>query len=139
MECIAKVSEQTLDLAKELAQKENSQVALRAAVGRAYYSAFYLGEVLARKCPIPKDVKGGMHEKVICGLEQVHQSSFGSKKTSEDIRRIGSWLRKVRALRVIADYELENDVSIESYQIAERTAKKIVRDSLQVLNQLDAA
>lgn len=139
MECIFSISEQTLDLAKDLAAQPDSQVALRAAIGRAYYAAFYYGQILADKCPDPENRMGGMHEQVVRRLEEVPKSSFGCKKTAESIRRIGRWLRTAKALRVQADYELDSDVVEDDFKKAEKMAFKIARDAKLVLGQLQAA
>lgn len=85
--------------------KSGAEINCRNCISRAYYATFHVARPLARKfgSSWSGDLQGGAHERVICRLEREGNPSA--------VQWIGAELRKLKGLRVEADYRLSAHVT----------------------------
>ncbi len=97
-----------LDLAKSMIQSKPSEIEKRCAVSRAYYAAYHLAQEKFPPSAADQNSeadKAGVHQRYITNLKQ-----FPDKSTE---RFIGLKLDKLRGRRVIADYRLDEVLTID--------------------------
>ncbi|MFN3879806.1 MAG: hypothetical protein ACK4L8_00055 [Nitrincola lacisaponensis] len=92
----------------ELASSEGdsqSEMHLRTAVSRAYYSAFHAAKRIANTCPAPENHIAGSHMYIIRQLIDCPPASH-TRQTVKSIKKIGLMLNQAKDHRTHADYDL---------------------------------
>jgi len=111
-----------LKSAEALLEKELvAEVDYRNAASRAYYSAYHSCLVLSNSYPSTNDVKkeGGMHQQLIDKLCN-HQD--------EQVKTVGYSLKQVKTRRVMADYKLTQDFTLQDAKFAVDSVQKLLQE-----------
>ena len=111
-----------LKSAEVLLEKESvAEVECRNAASRAYYSAYHSCLVLSNGYPSTNDVKkeGGMHQQLIDKLCN-HQD--------EQVKTVGYSLKQVKTRRVMADYKLTQDFTLQDAKFAVDSVQKLLQE-----------
>ena len=95
-------------LALEL-KSSKEEVRLRAGASRAFYAAYHWCEAIRFKFSIPRPSNVGSHHALIQALSNFEDAK---KTTRSNIRILGRLLTRARRLRVAADYNLDEDFSV---------------------------
>lgn len=107
-------------IAEELMETGNKEIHYRTAASQAYYSIYH-------QCvPIAKDlhditIEAGVHERMILKIE--HHAGTGEKDNL--ICQLGELIRRVRNIRVKADYKINEDFKFKDVNLAIYLAKEI--------------
>ncbi|MCE0845969.1 hypothetical protein LVQ79_10475 [Buttiauxella sp. A2-C1_F] len=104
-----------LQMSKSLALKDDDEVVLRAAIGRAYYSMFHashelVGGHIPKNHPIPgKIFKGGTHARLSQYLADCAESLHPEHIRS--LQLLSVKLKMCHKIRCEADYELTHNMN----------------------------
>lgn len=101
------------------------EISLRTAVSRGYYAAYHRALEVSFLCPNSPpapDKNEGVHAALIRRFKSVPSKGFAGSTLA---REIGARLAQSRALRVIADYELNKTVRANDARSSIRYAEQI--------------
>lgn len=108
------------------------EIALRSAASRIYYAAYHLCTLQANKCCTPlqdEDKNGGLHLQLFTRLIQ----NSKKKDFDEALATLAETAKKMKAIRVDADYKLAKDfISREA-----RRCASFLDDVKQLCQELD--
>jgi uncharacterized protein (UPF0332 family) len=101
-------------LADELLQEANSEVVVRCAIGRLYYSCFHFASEIYKFLPIPTDRSKGSHQQLSNALiDATVASDIGiTREIKKSINRVGYLLVDLKERRNAADYDLHVDIKM---------------------------
>ena len=95
---------------------EHSEVRRRKAASQMYYAAYHLCRPIAQqRSPLFGDV-GGVHAQVIDALQ-------GSREGA--VRSLGAMLRSCKAIRIDADYHIEDDFTMDRFEAITKHCERI--------------
>lgn len=98
------------------------EVSARAAISRAYYAALHrVGEILDESTA-KEDDEGNTHLKTIAAVERLAKRVTPGRQAAIQIARV---LRQLRRSRVLADYQLEEDVPEHEVEVTLARAQKV--------------
>lgn len=94
-----------LEFSESIIARGASETELRAAISRSYYASFHQAKAVADQTGLPQApaTSKGSHERVI---HRFNNLSLGNKK-------VAALLHKKKMLRVKADYQLGEDITLE--------------------------
>ena len=101
---------------------------VRASISRSYYAAYHSCRAFHDGLPLPgrlAEKPGGDHENLIQRLERPDDRVVGELQNIS--KKAGNKLRAFRDLRLVADYKLQMDVTLE-------TAKKALLQGRDLVN-----
>ena len=97
------------------AELDGPEVERRVAVSRTYYAAFHRCRAIAQRQGMFADA-GGTHAEVIEAL---------TRSRKRKLQSIGYMLRQCRELRVKADYQIGDDLTIQDAEAAKDQCERI--------------
>jgi uncharacterized protein (UPF0332 family) len=100
-----------------------NEVDYRNAASRGYYAAYHACIPVAKYLPDYADVSGGSHKRLI---ERLCASNNMKHKT------LGYSLQQIKALRGLADYEINDDFPEKYAKTVITTADRIIKDAAQI-------
>lgn len=88
--------------------RQDGEINHRTAANRAYYAAFHYCKTMADSLPRVPVQGRGSHERLINRLKD-HQIIEASRAKDVKIRTLGNFLDRGKALRVLADYRIDEE------------------------------
>lgn len=106
------------------------EIGLRTAINRGYYAAYHLALSISHDCPaaplLPEGKGEGDHQRLIRQLRSVPRKGFHG---ASEARQIGALLAQGRELRIKADYQIAQTVTVDDARHlignAERLQKRV--------------
>ncbi|PPD44903.1 MAG: hypothetical protein CTY16_11105 [Methylobacter sp.] len=103
-----------LQFAKSL--PEDTEIQIRNAVSRAYYSAYH---ACLEVYKMDNSAEGGVHSKLITSL---------TKSSDVKDRKIGFILNQLKGLRTVADYHLSKTVSAQDKALSIKQTETLIKE-----------
>ena len=117
-----------LTYARGLVATEGDECGMRTKIGRLYYAAFHICSDAADRCcgPLPPDAaeNKGRHERLYTRIER-HVKVLAHERY---LRNMAEHAKKLRNLRVTADYHLNDTVSLAEVGRSQSLVFYIERD-----------
>jgi len=120
-----------LDHALEL-QSGTGEACARAAISRAYYGALHRVHEVLPEAMLRDDDEGNTHLRIIAGVDRLARSIEPGRQAAI---HLGRTLRQLRRSRVLADYDLEEQLSDTEVLVTMQRAEKVFELCDQVERQ----